>query len=76
MVEAFLRDKKRILPCAAKLKAGQYGVKAPLFVGTPAKLGGKGVEEIIEVELTEAERANLQVSIDAVIELCEAAAKL
>lgn len=76
MVESYLLDKKRILPCAAKLKAGQYGVKSPLFVGVPAKIGGKGVEEIIEVALTAQERENLQVSIDAVIELCAAAEKL
>lgn len=76
MVESYLRDKKRILPCAAKLKAGQYGVKSPLFVGVPAKIGGKGVEEIIEVEINEQERENLQVSINAVIELCEAATKM
>ena len=75
MAESYLLDKKSILPCAAKLKTGQYGVKKPLFVGVPAKIGGKGVEEIIEVEITEAEQANLQVSIDAVIELCEAAEK-
>ncbi|MBN9287833.1 MAG: malate dehydrogenase [Gammaproteobacteria bacterium 39-13] len=76
MAESYLLDKKRILPCAAKLKTGQYGVKQPLFVGVPAKIGGKGVEEVIEVSLTEAERQNLQLSIDAVIELCAAADKL
>lgn len=76
MAESYLLDKKRILPCAAKLKTGQYGVKQPLFVGVPAKIGGNGVEEIVEVSLTEAERQNLQLSIDAVIELCAAADKL
>lgn len=75
MVESYLKDKKRILPCAAKVK-GQYGVKSPLFVGVPAKIGAKGVEEIIEVEINDEERENLQVSINAVIELCEAAAKM
>jgi len=76
MAESYLLDKKAILPCAAKLKTGQYGVKQPLFVGAPAKIGAKGVEQIIEVILTEAEQKNLQVSIDAVIELCTAAEKM
>ncbi len=76
MAEAYLYDTKAILPCAAKLKTGQYGVKKPLFVGVPAKIGAKGVEQIIEVALTEAEQQNLQLSIDAVIELCEAAEKM
>lgn len=76
MAQAYLLDKKSIIPCAAKLKEGQYGVKKPLFVGVPAKIGGKGVEQVYEVTLTEAERQNLQLSIDAVIELCDAADKL
>ncbi len=76
MAESYLLDKKRILPCAAKLKAGQYGIKQPLFVGVPAKIGAKGVEQVYEVAITDEERKNLQVSIDAVIELCEAAQKL
>ncbi|MFI4938285.1 MAG: malate dehydrogenase [Candidatus Berkiellales bacterium] len=76
MTESFLLDKKRVLPCAAKLKTGQYGVSKPLFVGVPAKIGASGVEQIYEVSLTEAERKNLQLSIDAVIELCDLAEKL
>jgi malate dehydrogenase len=76
MAEAYLHDTKAILPCAAKLKTGQYGVNKPLFVGVPAKIGAKGVEQIIEVALTDAEQQNLQLSIDAVIELCEAAEKM
>jgi malate dehydrogenase len=76
MAESYLMDKKRILPCAAKLTARQYGVREPLFVGVPVKLGAKGVETIIEVELTEEERANLEVSINTVIELNQAVAKL
>ncbi len=76
MAESYLLDKKRLLPCAAKLKPGQYGVKEPLFVGVPVKIGQKGVEEIVEVILSEKERANLAVSINAVIELNTAAAKL
>lgn len=76
MAESYLLDKKRILPCAAKLSQGQYGVKEPLFVGVPAKIGQEGVEEIIEVELSSAEKDNLQVSIDAVVELNQAVANL
>lgn len=76
MAEAYLLDTKNILPCAAKLKPGQYGVTEPLFVGVPVKIGGKGIEEIIEVRLTEKEKQNLDVSIQAVIELNEAVSKL
>ena len=76
MAESYLLDKKRILPCAAKLKPGQYGAKEALFVGVPVKIGAKGIEEIIEVELTDSEKANLQLSMDAVIELNQAVAKL
>ena len=73
MAESYLLDKQCILPCAAKLTKGQYGVKEPLFVGVPAKIGAKGVEDIIEVALTEKEKENLQISINAVIELCSIA---
>lgn len=76
MAESYLKDKKGIFPCAAKLKLGQYGVDESLFVGVPVKIGAQGAEEIIEVQLTEKERANLQVSIDAVKELNAAADKL
>ena len=76
MAESYLLDKKNILPCAAKLKVGQYGVSRPLFVGVPAKIGAKGVEQVYEVPLTESEKKNLDVSIQAVIELCDAADKL
>jgi len=76
MAQSYLLDKKQVLPCAAKLKKGQYGVDEPLFVGVPAKIGAKGIEEILEVPLTDEERKNLQVSIDAVKELNEAANKL
>jgi len=50
MVEAILKDKKKILPCAVYLD-GEYGIKG-LFVGVPVKLGEKGVEEIIQIKLT------------------------
>ena len=69
MAESYLLDKKRILPCAAKLAPGQYGVEEALFVGVPVKIGGSGVEEIIEVALKEQESQSLQQSINAVKEL-------
>ncbi len=67
MAEAILRDKKRILPCAAYLE-GEYGVHG-YFVGVPVKLGAGGVEQVIQIELTPEERAALQRSVDAVKEL-------
>lgn len=76
MAKSYLLDEKRILPCAVKLKVGQYGVKEPLFVGVPAKIGKEGIEDIIELELSEQEKKNLQVSIDAVIELNNAVSKI
>ena len=76
MAEAYLFDKKAILPVAAKIKKGQYGVQESLFVGVPAKIGAKGVEEVIEVALTPDEAANLKLSIDAVVELNDAADRL
>ncbi len=75
MAESVLLDKKRIVPCAAKLKAGDYGVQSPMFVGVPAKLGATGVEEIITVKLTDTESQQLQKSIQAVIELNKAVEK-
>lgn len=76
MMEAFLKDTKNILPCAAKLKPGQYGVKEPLFIGVPVKIGSSGIEEIIEVRLTETEKQNLALSIQTVMELNQAVSKL
>jgi len=76
MAEAYLYDKKAILGSAAKIKKGQYGVDEALFVGVPVKIGAKGVEEVIEVPITDKERANLQVSVNAVKELNAAADKL
>lgn len=73
MAEAYLFNQKAILPVAALIKAGQYGVNEPLFVGVPAKISKKGVEEIIEVALSPDEMQNLQVSIAAVKELNKAA---
>jgi malate dehydrogenase len=67
MIDSIVLDKKMILPCAVYLQ-GEYGIN-DLFVGVPAKLGAKGVEEIIQIELTDEERAALQKSADAVKEL-------
>jgi malate dehydrogenase len=67
MAEAILKDKKKILPCAAYLQ-GEYGIKG-LFVGVPVKLGAKGIEQILEIKLTPEEQAALDKSADAVKEL-------
>ena len=69
MVEAILRDKKKILPCAAYLE-GEYGING-LFVGVPVKLGRKGIERIIQITLTADEDAALKKSAAAVKELAE-----
>jgi malate dehydrogenase len=67
MVEAILKDKKKILPCAVYLE-GEYGIKG-LFVGVPVKLGAQGVEQIIEVKLSLADKAALDKSAASVREL-------
>src|SRR5438874_173253 len=67
MAEAILKDKKKILPCAAYLD-GEYGIKG-LFVGVPCKLGARGLEQIIEIKLTDEEQAALKKSAEAVQEL-------
>ena len=67
MVETVLKDKKKILPCSVFLQ-GEYGVE-DLFVGVPCKLGGNGLEEIIEITLTPDEDAALKKSAEAVREL-------
>ena len=69
MVEAILFDRQEILPCTVYLE-GEYGING-LFVGVPIKLGGSGVEEIIEFDLTGDEQAALEHSADAVRELVE-----
>jgi malate dehydrogenase len=66
MCEAIVRDQKRILPCAAWLE-GEYGMSG-LFLGVPCKLGRRGLESIIEVELTRGERDALAKSAEAVRE--------
>ncbi|MEP7130967.1 MAG: malate dehydrogenase [Sphingomicrobium sp.] len=67
MAESFLKDKKRVLPCAANL-TGQYGVDN-LYVGVPCVIGAGGVERIVEIQLDEAARKNFDVSVEAVKEL-------
>ncbi len=67
MVEAILKDKKKILPCAVYLE-GEYGIKG-LFVGVPVKLGAKGAEQIIEIQLTPEEKTALDKSAASVREL-------
>jgi malate dehydrogenase len=74
MAESYLRDKKRVLPCAAML-SGQYGIK-DLYVGVPVVIGAGGVERIVEIELNEAEKAAFGKSCDAVRELIDASRKL
>ncbi|HEX4148695.1 MAG TPA: malate dehydrogenase, partial [Pirellulales bacterium] len=73
MVEAVVRDKKRLLPCAAYCQK-EYGVGG-YYVGVPVVLGAGGVERIIELELTSQERADFQKSVDAVKELVAIMAK-
>lgn len=67
MIDAIVLDKRQIMPCAVYLE-GEYGVNG-LFVGVPAKLGARGVEEVMKLELTESELAQLHKSADAVREL-------
>lgn len=74
MAESFLKDKKRVLPCAAKLN-GEYGVKG-LYIGVPVVIGKGGVEKIIEIELTGEEQTMFDHSVNAVKGLVEAVDKL
>jgi malate dehydrogenase len=74
MAESYLKDYKRVLPCAAYLD-GQYGVK-DTYVGVPVVIGEKGVERIVEVALNEEEKAGFQKSVVAVHGLMDAAKKL
>jgi malate dehydrogenase len=70
MAEAYLGDQKRILPVAAYVE-GKYGLNG-LYVGVPAVIGAGGIEEVVEIALSDEEKANLKVSTDAVEELLEA----
>jgi malate dehydrogenase len=70
MAESYLKDKKRVLPCAAHL-SGQYGVK-DMFVGVPIVIGAKGVERIVEVEFSGDEKAMFEKSVASVQGLVDA----
>jgi malate dehydrogenase len=74
MAESYLRDQKRVLPCAAYL-TGQYGVK-DLYVGVPVVIGAKGVERIVEIALNPEEKAMFEKSVASVRSLVEAAKKI
>jgi malate dehydrogenase len=74
MAESYLKDKKRLLPCAAKL-SGQYGV-SDMYVGVPVIIGSEGVERIVELPLTENETDMFNQSVDAVKGLNDAVAAL
>ena len=70
MAEAYLKDKKRVLPVAAQL-SGQYGVK-DMYVGVPVVIGANGVERVIEIDLDGQEKAEFEKSVASVAGLCEA----
>jgi malate dehydrogenase len=74
MAESYLRDKKRVLPCAAWLN-GEYGVKG-LYAGVPVVIGAKGVERVVELELTGAEKSEFDKSVAAVKGLVDACQKI
>ena len=73
MAEAYLKDKKRVLPCAAYL-TGQYGMN-DMYVGVPVVIGAGGIERIVEIELNGTEKAAFDKSCAAVRELIEAASR-
>jgi malate dehydrogenase len=73
MTEAYLYDRKQVLPCAALLE-GEYGVNG-FYVGVPVRIGGGGVEKVVEIQLTPAERQALDVSVGHVRDLVQAAEK-
>jgi len=74
MVEAYMLDRKEVLPCAAYLE-GEYGVKG-LYAGVPVVLGAGGVERVLEIQLTAAEKADFEKSVAHVRELVEAMDKV
>ena len=74
MAESYLKDKRRLLPCAAFLK-GEYGVKGS-YVGVPAILGANGVEKVVEISLSSAEQKAFDKSVSAVLGLIEACKKI
>ena len=74
MAESYLKDKKRVLPCAAHLQ-GQYGLDK-IYVGVPVVIGAGGVERIIEIDLDRSERAMFEKSVEAVQALCAACTRI
>jgi malate dehydrogenase len=74
MAESYLKDKKRVLPCAAYL-SGEYGVKG-LYVGVPVVIGAGGVERIVEIDLNVQERTMFMKSIESVKGLVDACVKI
>ena len=74
MAESYLKDKKRVLPCAAKLR-GEYGVKG-LYVGVPVVIGAKGIERIVEVKLDAGEKRQFNKSVNAVQGLVDVVKKM
>jgi Malate/lactate dehydrogenases len=74
MADSYLKDKKRVLPCAAFLR-GQYGVK-DLYVGVPVVIGAKGVERIVEIKMNATEKAAFRRSVSAVRKLVKESSKL
>ncbi|MGQ2908393.1 MAG: malate dehydrogenase [Aliihoeflea sp.] len=74
MAEAYLKDKKRVLPCAAHL-SGQYGVK-DMYVGVPTVIGAGGIERVIEIDLNKAEQKMFEKSVESVKGLCDACAEI
>ena len=74
MAESYLKDKRRVLPCAAMLN-GEYGVKG-LYVGVPVIIGANGVEKVVEIDLSRAEKAMFDKSVAAVRGLIDVVRKL
>jgi malate dehydrogenase len=74
MAESYLKDKKRVLPCAAYLN-GEYGVKG-LFIGVPVVISAKGVERVVEIELNSHERGEFNNSVKSVQGLVEACMRI
>ena len=74
MAEAYLKDKKRVIPCAALLN-GEYGIKG-LYIGVPVVIGAGGVEKIVEVSFNAEEKAMFDKSVAAVKSLVEATKKI
>ncbi|MEM9851100.1 MAG: malate dehydrogenase, partial [Pseudomonadota bacterium] len=70
MAEAYLKDQKRVLPCAAHVD-GAYGLKG-LYVGVPTVIGAGGIEKVVEIQMNKEERAMFDKSVDAVKGLVEA----